>query len=232
RPPLLLGFILGPIIESNLQTALSVYGVFGTLTRPIAIILVIVGFMTAFVLTRMGEGEVQREAPSRRTIKFSWRWNWENLFPLVIAGVAGLFLWWSMDLSAKARFVPVLVTFSIIVLCLVQAGIQSMGFESGEIMDIGMRSAQVEGARKTALILAGLIAFLLLSSVLIGLKYSAILFAALSAGILVSAKRRWVPALIAGGIIAAVTVLLFDGLMAVLWPEPWLGTWLSNRLIG
>jgi len=180
RPPLLLGFILGPNIEINLQSALSVYGIIGTLTRPIAIVLVIVGITTAFVLTRMGEGEQDTESEpiSVRSMRFTWKW--ENLFPLMLAGVAGLFFWWAMDLSTKARFMPVLITTSIIVLCMVQVGIQSLGIESGAVMDIGMRSTHVEGARRTAGILAGLITLLLLLSALIGLKYSAIVFAALT----------------------------------------------------
>jgi len=97
-------------------------------------------------------------------------------------------------------------------------------------MDIGMRSTHVEGARKTAGILAGLITVLLLLSALIGLKYSAIVFAALTAGILVSAKRRWVPPVVAGGIISVVTFVVFDRLMAVLWPEPWLWIWIRDML--
>jgi hypothetical protein len=113
---------------------------------------------------------------------------------------------------------------------MVQVGIQSLGIESGAVMDIGMRSTHVEGARRTAGILAGLIALLLLLSALIGLKYSAIAFAALSAGILVSAKRRWVPAVIAGGIISVVAFVVFDRLMAVLWPEPWLWIWIRGLL--
>jgi len=150
--------------------------------------------------------------------------------PLMLAGVAGLFFWWAMDLSSKARFMPVLITTSIIVLCMVQVGIQSLGMESGAVMDIGMRSTHVEGARKTAGILAGLITLLLLLSALIGLKYSAIVFAALTAGILVSAKRWWVPSVAAGGTISVVTFVVFDRLMAVLWPEPWLWIWIRDML--
>ena len=135
-----------------------------------------------------------------------------------------------MDLSTKARFMPVLITTSIMVLCMVQVGIQSLGIESGAVMDIGMRSTNVEGAGRTAWILAALITLLLFLSVLIGLKFSAIAFAALSAGTLVSAKRRWVPAVVAGGIISGVTIIVFDRLMAVLWPEPWLWIWIRGML--
>ena len=224
RPPLLLGFILGPIIENNLQSAFSVYGVVGTFTRPIAIVTMLLSLVTAFVLTRMGQdGD---ESPSGVWEQRKWGWRWENLFPIFLAIVASLFVREAHGLSATARFMPLLLASAIIVLCLVQLVIQSMGFESGQVMDIGMRSASVEGSARTGVILGGLIVFLIFSSLLIGLKYSAILFAVLSAWILVSAKRRWIPALVAGSIIGGLTFGVFDYVMAILWPEPLLLNWL------
>ena len=58
RPPLVLGFILGPIIDQNLQSALSIHGFVGVLTRPITITLFIVAVVVAFVMWRaMGRTE-------------------------------------------------------------------------------------------------------------------------------------------------------------------------------
>jgi TctA family transporter len=37
RPPLILGFILGPIVEQNLLSGLSIYGFVGVITRPVAL---------------------------------------------------------------------------------------------------------------------------------------------------------------------------------------------------
>ena len=48
RPPMLLGFILGPIIEKNLQTAINIFGIGGVLTRPITIVLLILSIATAY----------------------------------------------------------------------------------------------------------------------------------------------------------------------------------------
>ena len=83
---------------------------------------------------------------------------------------------------------------------------------------------------KTAAILTGLIALLLLLSLVIGLKYAAIVFSVSCAGILMSVRRRWIPALVAGGIMAAVTFGVFDYLMAIVWPEPWLLAWLQGLI--
>jgi hypothetical protein len=37
-------------------------------------------------------------------------------------------------------------------------------------------------------------------------------------------------AVVAGGIFSGVTVIVLDRLMAVLWPEPWLWTWIRGML--
>lgn len=57
RPPLILGFILGPIVEQNLLSALSIYGFVGTITRPVAVTLFILIVISIWVLMRIGSKE-------------------------------------------------------------------------------------------------------------------------------------------------------------------------------
>lgn len=54
RPPLVLGFILGPIVERNLLSAISLYGVRGTLTRPLTVALFVLIVVSMYALMRMG----------------------------------------------------------------------------------------------------------------------------------------------------------------------------------
>lgn len=54
RPPLVLGFILGPIVEKNLLSAFSLYGVRGTVTRPLTVGLLVLIFVSMYALLRMG----------------------------------------------------------------------------------------------------------------------------------------------------------------------------------
>src|SRR6185312_6890635 len=54
RPPLVLGFILGKIVEQNMLTAISLYGVAGVLERPLTIGLIIGAIAIAVFLTRIG----------------------------------------------------------------------------------------------------------------------------------------------------------------------------------
>ena len=57
RPPLLIGFILGSIIEENVTNSLALYGWGGTFTRPLFIVLVVVAIVTAALFTKfMGRG--------------------------------------------------------------------------------------------------------------------------------------------------------------------------------
>lgn len=57
RPPLILGFILGPIVEQNLLSALSIYGFVGTITRPVALVLFVFIIISIWVLMRIGSKE-------------------------------------------------------------------------------------------------------------------------------------------------------------------------------
>lgn len=54
RPPLVLGFILGPIVEQNLLSSISLYGVSGTVTRPLTIGLLALIVVSVTALLRMG----------------------------------------------------------------------------------------------------------------------------------------------------------------------------------
>jgi ABC-type multidrug transport system fused ATPase/permease subunit len=102
RPPLVLGFILGPVIESNLWPAVQIWGVLGILSRPVTLALAIFGVASAFYLTWMmgSVSEVEnnlREAdtasandatktPSRsaRGRSFKFVWHNEVLFSLAL----------------------------------------------------------------------------------------------------------------------------------------------------
>lgn len=53
RPPLILGFILGPIVEQNLLSGLSIYGFVGVITRPVAIGIFIMLIVSVTTLLRM-----------------------------------------------------------------------------------------------------------------------------------------------------------------------------------
>jgi len=62
RPPIILGFILGPIIEQNLWPAVQVWG-FGMFYRPISLILVVLSIGAVIYMTKaMGKGSLAATA--------------------------------------------------------------------------------------------------------------------------------------------------------------------------
>ena len=116
RPPLVLGFILGPIIDVNIQTAFSLYGALGVLTRPLTIALLVLLLLTAVVFTRfMARAEksaaVEEEAPwtgqSPEAAPTADRSGispevWKAWPPLLLLAGAALALW-TCGLASKAR---------------------------------------------------------------------------------------------------------------------------------
>ena len=73
RPPLILGFILGPVIERNLWPSINAFGVGGMLTRPVTIVLLVlsvaaVAYVT-WALGRIGAvaGATEGAAPPPRS---------------------------------------------------------------------------------------------------------------------------------------------------------------------
>ena len=122
RPPFILGFILGPIIEKNLWTAVGVFGPLGMLTRPISIILLIFAVLSVIYLTKAmargtavgqiasaaaqqggvppvqggsGDGPAAATAPGwgRRLLgRPRPRWTWDSLFPFAMLAVVIAFL--------------------------------------------------------------------------------------------------------------------------------------------
>ena len=62
RPPLLLGFILGPIIEQNLWPSVQLWG-WGFVTRPLTVALVVAAVVSVTYLTRaLGKAALPRGA--------------------------------------------------------------------------------------------------------------------------------------------------------------------------
>ncbi len=122
RPPFILGFILGPIIEKNLWTAVGVFGPLGMLTRPISIILLIFAILSVIYLTKaMARGTAVGQIASAAAQQggappvqggsgdgpaaaatAGWgrrllgqprpRWTWDSLFPFAMLAVVIAFL--------------------------------------------------------------------------------------------------------------------------------------------
>ena len=157
RPPLILGFILGELIEQNLISAINLYGVMGVLQRPLTIGLVITAVFIAVFFARYGAKEnpgVKESLPGGA----HWRWTWHNLFPLFFALVAAAFVWMATGFKPLAAAFPIVLGSLVIAACVVQIVINSRGGGNGAVLDLGMLSTGVADQTRSALILLGLIA--------------------------------------------------------------------------
>ncbi len=237
RPPLILGFILGSIIEENLLSAHSLYGTMGILQRPLTIVLLVLAVVIAVFFgtlavsatpepnSRNAGTPLDAGAGDRRLVR-RWRWTWQNLFPLFFILVAGYFVWEAVDFRPKASIFPLSLGTAVIALAfmqLVKNGWDGAG--GGDVLDLGMLSAGVEGRARSAAILLGLIGLFLFLAISIGLQYAAITFAALAPAALMVGRRPWAWGFLTGGIIAVLVVVLFNNMLHVIWPEPILWKW-------
>jgi TctA family transporter len=245
RPPLVLGFILGPIIDRNLQAALSLMGPVGVLTRPLTIILFLFAIGTAlafyYFMGRTSNSPIVQavggqvpppsgaapDAPEAKApVRFRLRLEALPTLALVIG--AALFLITSLDYPARARMIPLWLSVGIIALGTLEFFRQTLRrtITQGDIMDLGMRSKGVEGATKTAAVFLGTLVLFLVLATIIGLQYAPIVFAVLLPLLLLEGKQRLIASVAAGAIISFWTLYFMNDFMAVIWPQPMLRVWL------
>ena len=245
RPPLLLGFILGRIIEFNFQSAVSIYGIGGLLGRPLTIILLVLAVGIAVTFSRMGNigaagGDAEEgaappalggdrpapaggsgDAPPARAPAFSFALTRSALFTLAMIGMAAWALWeasWSFP--TRGKVFPVSLSIAVIALAGIQFVFDLRRGKTGAIMDIGMRSAGMAGARRAAYLIFGMLAVFVALIFLIGIKYATMLFPLGPTLFFLQGRTRWIGAAIAVAFVVAFNLVVMDYVMAVIWPEP------------
>jgi TctA family transporter len=241
RPPFILGFILGPIIDVNIQTAFAMHGVMGVFMRPLTIILFVMVVLTAVVLARfmaraeqsaivdeppVSEGKLAERASGPLPGLFTL--GVDNIAPLLLIAGAGVALWVSLDYPWQARRIPFAMSSGIMILAGVELFRQLFLVRSapGQIMDLGMRSGGMEGSKRAGVLLLDLFVLFFFLAAMVGMDNAAIAFAVLMPVLFLPGRRRWFTAAITGGILTLWTYGFMNYFMAVLWPEPVLGQWL------
>jgi TctA family transporter len=241
RPPLLIGFILGGIIESNLISAVSLFrGDWGQFaTRPLFIALVVLAVVTAIVFAkfmsnttiediipvesgggRTGISGASGTGPAAVRTRRTWVWNEGAIFALIIA----LTLTWAFyETFSFTRFnaaiIPRFASGVGMVLSYIQFVREGTGVKTGAIMDIGIRSSGVEGARQTSLVVAGLFLVLIILMGTIGLEWASVVIAFLGPAVIIRGKMGYVGGASVASSVLLLNLLFFDYLMAVIWPQ-------------
>lgn len=207
RPPLLLGIILGPIIEENFLSALSVVdaltipivnvesSILGVLTRPLTLGLLVVAIATAYLFARSSHSQTSVApvmtdpepsiaggagmGPARETL---WEalWNIRNIPVLLAVGGGMAFFAGSMGFGVvDSWMLPRAMAAMVIILALVQLlfHLRQRGHQHSDIMDLGMHSLVLAGAKQAALLIGvGLVFFLILSGT-VGLRWAVVALA-------------------------------------------------------
>ncbi len=269
RPPMLIGFILGPIIETNLRDSASLYGWVGTFTRPIFIVLVVVALIVAALFTRFmsapqamepvpagtpppagGSGDEPRRARrslSSRMSGMRWRWGEDQWFSAIIIVALAYAIWEASrfsligffpgfplgegGFSSSGRWFPVTLAWIAFPLVIIQFFREGFGSKTGEIMDIGIRSRGMAGARAAGLIFLVMLAGMLLITGFFeeGLKWGSVFIATLGPMVMMQNRTGVIGGVISGAIILVLVMIFFDFLVALIWPQPFLLDWLQAR---
>ena len=209
RPPFILGFILGPIIERNLWAALGIFGPVGMLTRPISVILFLLAVASVIYLTKAmsmgttvaqiastvdsdpggpapirggsGEGSAAQGWAARLFGRPRFKWTWASAFPLALLALVIAFL---VDVSAlrtgAAKFLPLYLSIALLPLVLYEMlRMNVFARERVDIMDLAMRTGTGQVAFRAFLVIALWLAAMVVAGAIVGLQYSTVGFAVL-----------------------------------------------------
>jgi len=102
RPPLLIGLVLGDLVEKNLFIAVDAYGGFGWLMRPVVIVLFMI--VLAGIMVPIYQ---HLKNPRKETSEVgAWRLSYGAFFSFGMVVVFGMALWTAMGWPPRARIFP------------------------------------------------------------------------------------------------------------------------------
>lgn len=125
---------------------------------------------------------------------------------VIVAGVWGLYA--ATTFPSSDRAFPLLISSAVVVLGSAQLVFDFRQGKAGSIMDIGMRSVGLPGARRTALLMAAMVAVFMALLHVIGLRYAAILFPLGPTLLFLEGRTRWIGAGVGVALLAAFNLAL------------------------
>jgi hypothetical protein len=237
RPPLVLGFILGGILERYLFISIQRYGT-SWMLRPIVIfmfLLAALSLLRPLLQDVRAHGGVKGLLSDFRHPHFAW----PNLFPLFLLSLFGVMMLEAVTWNPLARIVPLIVGSGAILFCVL--ALANDVFKSGATRRTGLADiakAQIEKKMhmdiasnvghlpvktllvRGAIFFGWMVAFLISMS-LIGLIPTVPLF--IVAFMRMEAREPWRIVLPMAVIMCGFIYVLFDQLLAIPWPPSVLG---------
>ncbi|MDE2838189.1 MAG: tripartite tricarboxylate transporter permease [Chloroflexota bacterium] len=248
RPPFILAYILGPVVERNAWPALQIGdGPLVFLTRPFALGILVLGALFIVFLTWalrdresqvaqvtsvvMGsdganEQENSSDRPPRTRRQLQLRWQWENLLWLVMLGWVAIIVFPdTLGFEGPTRFLPFwasLAFFGLIAAIAVQTLFPKVSTDA-KIMDIGMRSGTGVSAVRQLLPQIGWLLGFVFAVGIIGFPWAAVLFPMAFIPFNTSLKLRQLGLALIPCLLAATVIFgIMDAVLHVLWPDPFL----------
>ena len=228
RPPLILGLVLGDLIERYMFISVERYGI-EWMTRPLVMVmfaLAIIGLVRPFIADIRGQGGINGILGSFGRP----RWEWGQLFTLFFLVVFTVMVALAWGWRFNAKIVPLVVggvALTAIVLSLLNQTFRKPAVKSGKIhMDIESDTAHLPVSTiiaRAATFFGYLLAFMG-STYLIGLIPT--LFAFVVAFMRLEARERWTLVISYAGFMVVFVTLVFDRIMKVPWPPSLLGEWI------
>jgi TctA family transporter len=233
RPPLILGLVLGDIIERYLFISIGRYGI-DWMSRPLVIVLfamAVIGLMRPLLADYKNLGGVRGILNQFGPARFEWGQLFTSFYLAIVAAMVVIALDWRLN----AKIVPLVVgaiAITAIGLSLINQVFRKAGIETvadGKIhMDLESDTAHLETRtiiRRATLFFGYLLSFML-GTYLVG--FVPTLFFFIIAFMRIEAKERWMLVLTYASCMVVFVTIVFDRIMAIPWPETILGTLLPE----
>jgi len=239
RPPLILGFVLGSILERYMFISIQRYGI-AWMVRPIVLVMFV---MSALSLLRpMLQDIRERHGIKAMLSNFGQpHLSSDNLFPAALLCLFLLMLWMSIDWSFEAKIVPTIVGLGAIISCSLSLANDIFSLRHGESemglaekakavvtqkihMDIASKTAHLPGSIilvRGFLFFGWMVAFLC-SMAVIGLIPTVPIF--VIAYMRLEGPEKWRHAVIMATVMTTLIYVVFDQLLSIPWPPTLLGT--------
>ena len=225
RPPLLLGFVLGALIERYLATSVQIYGA-SFLTRPVVLVVLVItawGLLSPLWMAAWRRWQGRRSGAKLKIGFRADRLNWDTLFGVFMAG---LFVFVIVDVDGwprGARLVPQIVAWvGLIIMTAYVLGrlFLTIAESGGQHLDLAMDRT---GMSQRQFVLRsfgyfgwlfgyGALAYVIGPIPAIGIWVAS--FMALGFG------TSWIVSILFGGFLTAAVYGVFVELLNITWPRP------------
>src|SRR5579883_2518962 len=239
RPPLVLGFILGGVLERYLFISIQRYGT-DWLSRPVVILMFALAALSLF---RPLVQDVRSHGGLRKMVS-QWghpQLTLDNLFPAALLTLFAVMLYQSLSWSFEARIIPTIVGIGAVLFggLSLANDIFRRTSEDGSLaekakavvsekihMDIASKTAHLPGSviLIRGFMFFGWMLFFLSGMALIGLIPTVPVF--IIAYMRLEGREKYRHALIMGAVMVTIIYVVFDQLLSIPWPPTVLGDWL------